>query len=74
MFRGFVRVYGSALKSGTQEPPFGKKKLCLVCGQVLHHHTINCDEKTLEQQWANKMAREREIREVAEFLDFADLS
>lgn len=68
----FVR--DSASKSDVQEPPFGKKKLCLVCGKVLYHHTINCDEKALEQQWANKMAREREIREVAEFLDFADLS
>lgn len=51
-----------------RSPPFGKT--CLHCGAKLQHAKLLTDEKILEQRWIHQQAREREIKDVAEFMSF----
>jgi hypothetical protein len=45
----------------------GKK--CPKCGQRIYHDKWRLSEKLAEDRWAHQQARERELKEVAEFLE-----
>lgn len=50
------------------EPPFGAACPALHCGERVYHPDWPADRKELEQCWANKQARQREIEDAAMFL------
>jgi hypothetical protein len=45
----------------------GKK--CPKCGWRIYHDKWRVSEKVAEDRWAHQQARERELREVTEFLE-----
>ncbi|CAG2060139.1 unnamed protein product, partial [Timema podura] len=50
-------------------PPFHGGKKCPTCGQRIYHDKWRLSEKITEDRWAHQQARERELKEVAEFLE-----
>ncbi|XP_069703326.1 uncharacterized protein [Periplaneta americana] len=50
-------------------PPFQGGKKCPKCGQQIFHDKWRVSEKVAEDRWAHQQARERELREVTEFLE-----
>ena len=59
----------SCLDTYMNTPPFRKEgKLCLRCKLRIFHPKWTPDIKLAEARWAHKQAREREVKEVAEFM------
>merc|ERR1711934_405341 len=52
------------LNEALTKPPFNKS--CKICGRRLSHPAWDNDVKSLEKQWAQKQAKERELAEMAE--------
>ncbi|XP_066993090.2 uncharacterized protein [Anabrus simplex] len=57
------------LISYMKTPPFHGGKKCPACGQRIYHDKWRLSEKLAEDRWAHQQARERELKEVAEFLE-----
>ena len=53
-------------------PPFLRQ--CGVCHRRIYHSDWPSDHKKLERAWQNKQAREREMNDVADFLDMGGFS
>ena len=48
-------------------PPFDDKKKCLACGQRVFHENWKDSVKLMEEKWAYKEAKNREIEDVMDF-------
>lgn len=57
------------LVSYMKTPPFQGGKKCPSCKQRIYHDKWRLSEKLAEDRWAHQQARERELQEVAEFLE-----
>jgi len=77
-----VRLYCShvfhfgCVDSLMRKPPFTTGKECKVCKKLIYHKQWSSDLKANEKNWAMEEARQREIGDVADFLqvkEFADL-
>ena len=69
LYCGHYYHYG-CLDKYINSPPFQDGKPCKVCGRRIWHHKFCRDTKLLEDRWAHKKAREREIKDVTDFLGF----
>ena len=72
---GFVeRVYCShlfhhgCLDKYLKTPPFINGKKCPDCGNRIYHDKWKTSAEVLENRWAHKQARDRELSEVVDFL------
>ncbi|GFR62226.1 E3 ubiquitin protein ligase RIN2 [Elysia marginata] len=52
-----------------KKPPFSEGKFCPACGKQIFHDKFKVSAKTLEDRWAHKQAKQRELEEVVDFLD-----
>lgn len=43
-------------------------KECPACASIIYHDKWKDSEKTREERWAHKEAKQRELDEVADFL------
>lgn len=50
-------------------PPFQGGKKCPTCKQQIYHDKWRVSEKLAEDRWAHQQARERELKEVADFFE-----
>ncbi|GFN80703.1 E3 ubiquitin protein ligase rin2 [Plakobranchus ocellatus] len=50
-------------------PPFSEGKFCPACGKQIFHEKFKVSAKVLEDRWAHKQAKQRELEEVVDFLD-----
>ncbi|RUS76937.1 hypothetical protein EGW08_015310 [Elysia chlorotica] len=50
-------------------PPFSEGKFCPSCGKQIFHEKFKVSAKVLEDRWAHKQAKQRELEEVVDFLD-----
>ena len=44
-------------------------KFCPTCGKQIFHEKFKVSAKVLEDRWAHKQAKQRELEEVVDFLD-----
>lgn len=73
--RGIERVYCGhlfhyrCLDKYMKTPPFGTGKFCATCGKQIFHEKWQISASVMEQRWANRQAKQRELDEVVDFLE-----
>ncbi|CAG5134157.1 unnamed protein product [Candidula unifasciata] len=50
-------------------PPFAEGKQCPTCGKQIFHDKWKVSSEVMETRWAHKQARQRELEEVADFME-----
>lgn len=57
------------LDSYMRTPPFKDGKKCPICQKQIFHEKWKESAEVLEQRWAHKQAKQRELAEVMDFMD-----
>lgn len=72
---GIERVYCGhlfhfrCLDKYMKAPPFATGKFCSSCGKQIFHEKWQISASVMEQRWAHKQAKQRELDEVMDFLE-----
>ncbi|BFZ26054.1 hypothetical protein BsWGS_29093 [Bradybaena similaris] len=59
----------TCLSKFMKTPPFADGKKCPSCGERIFHEKWKVSSEVMENRWAHKQAKQRELEEVADFME-----